>query len=101
MIQQRFVIPKNSDALRLLQQGRDEAHRFAITYHKKRRISQKKSELDDIPGIGGKRRNALLHYFGDINQIKAASIDQLCEVDGIHRALAEKIHLFFITNQKV
>ncbi len=96
-----LLIPKNSDAQRLLQQGRDEAHRFAINYHKKRRISQKKSELDNIPGIGEKRRNTLLHYFGDIDQIKAATIDQLCEVDGIHRALAEKIHLYFITNQKV
>lgn len=94
-------IPKNSNALRLLQQCRDEAHRFAITYHKKRRISQSKTELDDIPGVGEKRRNALLRYFGDINQIKATSVDQLCKVEGINRALAEKIHLYFVTNQKV
>jgi len=94
------LIPKESDALRLLQQGRDEAHRFAITYHKKRRISQPKTRLDQIPGIGIKRRNTLFQYFGDLDQIKTASVDELCEVEGISRALAEKIHLFFTTNQK-
>ncbi|MHA2073526.1 MAG: excinuclease ABC subunit UvrC [Candidatus Hodarchaeales archaeon] len=95
-----ILIQKDSAALRLLQQCRDEAHRFAVTYHKKRRISQSKTELDDIPGVGEKRRNALLRYFGDINQIKSASVDQLCNVEGINRALAEKIHLYFVTNQK-
>jgi excinuclease ABC subunit C len=95
-----ILIQKDSAALRLLQQCRDEAHRFAVTYHKKRRISQTKTELDDIPGVGEKRRNALLRYFGDINQIKSASVDQLCKVEGINRALAEKIHLYFVTNQK-
>ncbi|MFX0085400.1 MAG: excinuclease ABC subunit UvrC [Candidatus Hodarchaeota archaeon] len=93
-------IPKSSSALRLLQHGRDEAHRFAISYHKKRRISQPKTRLDQIPGVGIKRRNALFQYFGDINQIKSASVDELCEVKGINRGLAEKIHLFFTTNQK-
>jgi excinuclease ABC subunit C len=92
------LIPKDSDALRLLQQGRDEAHRFAITYHKKRRISQPKTRLDQIPGIGAKRRNALFQYFGDIHQIESATVDELCEVEGISRGLAEKIHLFFTTN---
>ena len=94
------LIPKESDALRLLQQGRDEAHRFAIAYHKKRRISQPKTRLDQIPGVGIKRRNTLFQYFGDLDQIKTASVNELCEVEGISRALAEKIHLFFTTNQK-
>ncbi len=93
-------IPKDSSALKLLQHGRDEAHRFAISYHKKRRISQPKTRLDQIPGVGTKRRNALFQYFGDINQIKSATVDELCEVKGINRGLAEKIYLFFTTNQK-
>ncbi len=88
-------IPKNSFGLQLLKQTRDEAHRFAITYHKKRRILTSKSALDQIPGVGVKRRNALLSFFGDISSIKAATVDELCEIEGISRNLAEKIFLFF------
>ncbi|UCE13228.1 MAG: excinuclease ABC subunit UvrC [Candidatus Heimdallarchaeota archaeon] len=91
-------IPLDSPALQLLMQCRDEAHRFAISYHQKRRALQPKSQLDQIPGVGYKRRNKLLQHFGDLNRIKEASADELSEVDGISRSLAEKIYLFFKTN---
>lgn len=90
-------IPLESPALQLLKQCRDEAHRFAITYHKKRRVMQSKSQLDQIPGVGHKRRNKLLKHFGDLSRIKEASVDDLSEVEGISRSLAEKIFLFFKT----
>jgi len=93
-------IPKNSSALRLLQQTRDEAHRFAIEYHKKRRISYSKSELNQIPGIGTKRRKALLQHFGDIEAIRMATIEELNQVEGINRGIAERIFLYFISNVK-
>ncbi|MFW9855071.1 MAG: excinuclease ABC subunit UvrC [Candidatus Thorarchaeota archaeon] len=88
-------IPKKSPALLLLQQIRDEAHRFAITYHQKRRLVHPRSQLDLIPGVGAKRRNALLQYFGDLPQIKKATVEELAQVEGINRALAERIYLFF------
>ncbi len=90
-------IPQDSLALQLLIQCRDEAHRFAIAYHKKRRQKHPKSQLDQIPGIGPKRRNALIQHFGDVNSISKAAVEDLCAVEGINRALAEKIFLFFAT----
>lgn len=92
-----IIIPQDSLALQLLQQCRDEAHRFAISYHKSRRLQHPKSQLDRIPGVGPKRRNALIHHFGDVNSISKATVDDLCEVEGINRALGEKIFLFFAT----
>ena len=92
--------PKESAALRLLKQTRDEAHRFAITYHKSRRRLQQKSRLDNIPGIGIKRRNVLLAYFGTIDKIKNASVEELCQVEGITRPVAEKVYVFFQSNSK-
>ncbi len=93
-------LPKDSAALRLLKQTRDEAHRFAITYHKRRRQLQKKSQLDSIPGIGTKRRESLLKYFGNIEKIKSAGVEELCQVDGINRSIAEKVYLFFKSNPR-
>jgi excinuclease ABC subunit C len=90
--------PKESAALRLLKQTRDEAHRFAITYHKNRRRLQQKSHLDNIPGIGVKRRNSLLAYFGTVDKIKNATIEELCQVEGISRSVAEKVYLFLQSN---
>jgi excinuclease ABC subunit C len=86
---------KDSSSLRLLKQTRDEAHRFAITYHKQRRKIEPKSDLERIPGIGVKKRKNLLEYFGSIDKIKISSIDELCQVEGINRSLGEKIYLFF------
>ncbi len=92
-INQPLVLPSNSQALYLLQRLRDEAHRFAITYHRKLRAKQQtKSVLDDVPGIGPARKRALLRVFGSTRQMKSATVDEIAAVPGISRALAEKIH---------
>ncbi len=93
--------PDGSPALRLLKQTRDEAHRFAITYHKKRRVLQQKSGLDNIPGVGAKRRRNLLTHFGSIDKIRNASVEELCQVEGINRSIGEKIFLHFNSNPKM
>ncbi|NHI91274.1 MAG: excinuclease ABC subunit UvrC [Candidatus Lokiarchaeota archaeon] len=93
-------LSRNSKALWLLQRIRDEAHRFAIAYHKKLRSkSTLTSILDNIPGIGEKRRNALLEHFGSINKIKNASIEELQEVKFISRNIAENIKTYFKENK--
>jgi len=80
----------------LLEQLRDEAHRFAITRHRKRRSKRTlRSSLDDIPGVGKGKRKALLSTLGSVKAIKAASVDELCQVPGVGRKLAESIHGFF------
>jgi excinuclease ABC subunit C len=90
---QPLVLPPNSQALYLLQRLRDEAHRFAITYHRKLRAkSQTKSVLDEVQGVGPARKRALLRVFGSTRQMRSASVDQIASVPGIGRALAEKIH---------
>jgi excinuclease ABC subunit C len=89
---QGILLPRNSQGLFLLQRIRDEAHRFAITAHRARRTkSGIASQLDTIPGIGPKRRRALLKTFGSIDALRQASIDQLTGVQGITPALAESI----------
>jgi excinuclease ABC subunit C len=88
-----LILPRNSEALLLLQRIRDEAHRFAVNYHKKLRSKElEKSILDEIPGVGNKRKIKLLNYFGDVTKIETASINDLAMVDGINRKLAVKIH---------
>ena len=87
-----IILPANSQALFLLQRVRDEAHRFAITYHKSRRAKAAvHSVLDDIPGIGPKRRKALLRHFGSVNAIATASPEAIQEVAIVSRKLAELI----------
>lgn len=88
-----IVLPRNSEALHLLQRIRDEAHRFAITYHKKLRSHKlKHSILDEIKGIGEKRKINLLKHFGDINGIKKAKINEIARVKGINPDLAHLIY---------
>lgn len=88
-----IILPRNSEALHLLQRIRDEAHRFAVTYHKKLRSRELKySILDEIKGVGEKRKIKLLKHFGDINHIKKASIDELASIEGINRNLANTIY---------
>jgi len=89
---QGVLLPRNSQGLFLLQRIRDEAHRFAITAHRVRRTkSGIASQLDLIPGIGPRRRRALLKTFGSMDGLRQASIQQLAEVPGITSALAESI----------
>ena len=86
------VLPTTSQALYLVQRIRDEAHRFAITYHRDlRRKASVRSKFDDLPGIGPRRRGALLRVFGSIKRVREAPVEQIAAVPGIGRNLAEKI----------
>lgn len=89
-------LPPSSPALLLIQQIRDEAHRFAITGHRQRRgKAAQASRLDDIPGLGPKRRRLLLKQFGGLAEIAKAGIEDLAALEGISRQLAERIHAAF------
>ncbi|MFN2417471.1 MAG: excinuclease ABC subunit UvrC, partial [Candidatus Limnocylindria bacterium] len=86
------VLPRRSQALYLVQRIRDEAHRFAITYHRDVRGKRAlRSELDDIAGIGPGRKKALLKRFGSVRRIKEASLDEVANTPGISRDLAERL----------
>ncbi len=94
-------LPRGSQALYLMQRIRDEAHRFAITYHRKlRRARNLKSELDNISGIGAKRRAELFKKFGSLQKIKSATIDELLEVPSMNRAAAEALQRFFAAQEE-
>src|SRR5205807_1339147 len=87
-----IILPRSSQGLYMVQRIRDEAHRFGITYHRKLRSDRTfKSVLDEIPGIGPKRKQALMKHFGSVRAISAASIDELAELDGMTRDAAEKV----------
>ena len=87
-----IILPRSSQGLYLVQRIRDEAHRFGITYHRKLRSDRTfKSVLDDIPGIGPKRKKALMKHFGSIRAISAASIDDLAALDGMTQDAAQKV----------
>ncbi len=87
-----LVLSRGSQALYLLQRIRDEAHRFAITYHRQVRSTRTfRSVLDEIPGIGPKRKKALIRHFGSARAIAAASVDDLAAVDGMTRDIAERV----------
>ena len=90
------VLPRREFVLKMLQRIRDEAHRFAITYHKAtHQKTNLKSAFEDIDGIGEKKRKALLREFGSIENIKRASEEDLANVDGIGKKRAKKIKEFF------
>ena len=87
-----IILPRSSPGLQLLQRVRDEAHRFAISYHIKTRRQQTfTSALDDVPGIGPKRKRSLLKHFGSVGAIKEASLDELAATTGMSKSQAEKI----------
>jgi excinuclease ABC subunit C len=87
-----LLLPRHSQALYLIQRIRDEAHRFAITAHRKRRAKQgMASALDSIPGIGPARRKSLLKHFGSVDKIREASVVELTAVPGITQTLAESV----------
>lgn len=91
-----ITIPGYSQGLKLLKKIRDEAHRFAIAFHRKtRKKSAFESELDRIPGIGKKRKKILLEYFGSVKNIKKASINDIARVPGLGLKFSEKIYEFF------
>jgi excinuclease ABC subunit C len=86
------IMPRTSDGLYLLQRVRDEAHRFAITYHRaKRSRSMTASALDGVPGVGETRRKALLKHFGSVKRLRAATASEVAGVSGIGRVTAEAI----------
>ncbi len=86
-------IARTSEALYLLQSIRDEAHRFALTYHRLRRGKKMtRSALDSIPGLGEVRRKRLLKHFGSVKRVRQASLEELLEVPGLPRRVAESVH---------
>jgi excinuclease ABC subunit C len=86
------ILPRTSEGLYLLQRVRDEAHRFAIAYQRsKRSKSMKAGALDSVPGLGETRKQALLKHFGSLKRLRAATVDQLCEVPGVGRRTAETV----------
>lgn len=91
-----IIIPKNNKALHLLQQVRDESHRFAITYHRKLRSDNiGESSLDDIPGIGKKRKINILKEFGTMDKVKNASVEELAKIKGMNEKVATNVYEYY------
>ena len=86
-----MILPRNSDALFLIQRIRDEAHRFAISYQRQKRRNDIQSVLAEIPGLGPSRVKELLRHFGSVARLKGADIETVAEVKGIGPALAATI----------
>ncbi len=99
---EEIPIDRSSEGFKLITRIQDEAHRFAIEYHRSLRSkSQVKSVLDDIPGIGAARRKALMRSFKSIDEIKAAPVPRLAEIPEIPEQVAESIYRFFHNNETV
>ncbi|MET9552763.1 excinuclease ABC subunit UvrC [Streptomyces sp. NPDC006645] len=92
------VLPRSSEGLYLLQRVRDEAHRFAITYQRAKRAKRiRTSPLDDVPGLGETRKQALIKHFGSVKKLRQATIEQICEVPGLGRKTAESVAVALAT----
>ncbi|GFO97181.1 UvraBC system protein C [groundwater metagenome] len=90
------ILPKDSPALKLVQRIRDEAHRFAVGYHRKLRGKRlKESELDEISGIGEKKKLALLRYFGSVEKLRKADVEEIGKVPGVRKKDAEEVWKHF------
>lgn len=91
-----IMLPRNSESLYLIQRIRDEAHRFAITYHRNLRGKRSlKSILDDIPGVGAKRRKALVEHFRSMAALRKATVEEIASVPGLNTSVAEAVYEFF------
>jgi excinuclease ABC subunit C len=90
-----LILSRSNPGLHLLQQARDEAHRFALSYQKTlRQRKLKASILRQVPGIGKKRQTALLRHFGSLSRMRKASVDELAAVPGMNRKAAEALYQF-------
>ena len=93
---EEVMFPAKSEAFQLVTRIQDEAHRFAITYHKQLRSKEQvKSILDDIPGIGPARRKQLMQHFKDIQVIRSATVEELAKAPGMNQKVAEAVYAFF------
>jgi excinuclease ABC subunit C len=95
-VEEPVILEPTSQTTHLVARARDEAHRFAIAYHRKLREKRAiKSELDDIPGIGEARKKALLRHFGSLEKIKQATMEELASVKGMSKKAAGAVTNFF------
>ena len=86
------VLPSGSPSLYLIKQVRDESHRFAITFHRELRTkAQGVSVLDEVDGVGPKRRKAIMRHFGSMKRLRAASVEDIAQVKGIPHQVAEDV----------
>ena len=91
-MQEPIILPRSSQGLFLVQRARDEAHRFAITFHRERRSKNSvQSALDTVPGIGPKRRRLLLRRFGSVRGLKEAAVEDVAAVPGMTLKLARQV----------
>jgi excinuclease ABC subunit C len=96
------ILPRHSQALYLVQRIRDEAHRFAVTYHRKLRSKRNLvSVLDHIVGIGPKRRKLLLDHFGSVDKIKTANVEAMAEITGMNLPAAQAVYNFFASRNEI
>jgi len=95
------ILPRTSEALYLLQRVRDEAHRFAIRYHREKRSKRiQVSALDGVPGLGQSRRAALIKHFGSVKKLKQAGVEEIAQVPGVGKRTAEAVHAALNTGER-
>ena len=91
-----LVLPRSSPALKMLMQARDEAHRFAVTFHRQQRGKRMtRSALDDIPGVGPKRKMLMIKEVGSVKKIKECSEEDLIAIKGLGKSAARKVFRYF------